>query len=190
MFVQTYVQPACTWPCLYSGRHRFATVCGSQERSFVSWKQWTPDKAQDTLPGPSPHRIAPLWISSQHPGASFQRGSETMLETCTSFGAEGIKETSWERMCDSQCRLSIFLNWGKKLNATTEMYFSVKVVCVCVLVCTVCMREKQWWHMKHVRKPNAFIKQHVANFPLIIHNSLRATLEGLAPHTYTLSQEQ
>lgn len=60
MFVQTYVQPACTWPCLYSGRHRFAPLCWSRERSFVSWKQWTPDKAQDTLPGPSRHRTAPL----------------------------------------------------------------------------------------------------------------------------------
>lgn len=27
------------------------------------------------------------------------------------------------------------------------------------------------------------------NFPLIVHNSLRATLSGLAPRTYTLSRE-
>lgn len=116
--VQTYVQPACTGPRLYSGRHRFAQVCCSQERSFVSWKQWTPDKAQDTLSGQSPHRTAPLWISSQHPGASLQRGAgrgaETALEIRSSFGAEWSKDSSWETMCDSACRLSILYirqNW-------------------------------------------------------------------------------
>lgn len=77
IFVQTYVQPACTLPCLYSGRHRIVPVCCSRERSFVSPKQWSPDKTQDTQTGPSPHRTAPLWLSAQHPGASFQRGAET-----------------------------------------------------------------------------------------------------------------
>lgn len=80
MFVQTYVQPACTWPCHFSGRHRFAPVCWWRGHSFVSRKQWTPDKASDTLPGPAPDRTAPLWTSAQRPGASSEGCRDSVRE--------------------------------------------------------------------------------------------------------------
>lgn len=45
------------------------------------------------------------------------------------------------------------------------------VLCLCV-----CERQTMLKIWKHARKVNAWIKQHGANFPFIVHNSLRAAL--------------